>query len=491
MTTKTEILTAIAKLFLSHNEPLLQAYIFKETNKKHGKNLTKKQQKRLRDRINHYLKQLEKYGVIQRINTKSRFVTFQVVDTHFFVDLINLNARPKLPEESQKPQENQPTKELSKKTRNLELLPRYRTYSQEWIISARELIPRAPKFYSDYQKEKLAMHFLTWKEQTEERKLLFKTHTDEIEVKDYRTRFNDKFRAFEIIRKYNYAMKEAREKYDYGVFLTITMPANLPLRIQQMALSFILHRIKALVRKQHKQSFPHICTNEPQANLSAHKHIIIFGIPYLMEKKKLTRYLDKHLREFLRNMGEHYKRTINKRATEDQVNAYNRLGKKFLKKYLRYKKRKGRKAREKGKKEIFEGVINFVTKIELKGSAFSFHNPPTDAVLKSQDSDQKQKTLTVEDYLKKYMIKNAFLAIEEPEENDISKIIKIAWYWLLRIPFFTCSPSLRKKKEKPPPAGWQFLGSYTEDQIEHIIQNFGFGQLEIRSKLPPLAEQSA
>lgn len=486
MTTKTEILTAIARLFLKHNEPLLQAYIFQQINKIHGKNLNKRQQKRLRDRVNHYLKQLEKHEIIQRVNTKSRLVTFKVINTRFLVDLINLNARPKLSEESQKPQENQPTKELSKETRNLELLPRFRTYSQEWIISAHELIPRPPKHFSKYQKEKLAMHFLTWKEQTEERKLLFKTHDEQIEIKDYRTRFNDKFRAFEIIKKYDYAMKEAREKYGYGVFLTITMPANLPLRIQQLALSYIIHRIKALVRKQHKQSFPHICTNEPQANLSAHKHIIIFGISYLMEKKALTRYLDKHLRGFLRNMGEHYKRTINKRATEDQVIAYNKLGKKFLKKYMKYKERKTRKAKRTGKNHGYEGIINFITKIELKGSSFSFHNPPPDVEKYKIKQENQQFNITVEDYLKKYMIKNVFDIIEDPEEDDINKIIKIAWYWLLRIPFFTCSPSLRPKREKPPPAGWQFLGSYTEDQITHIMENYSFGLLENSAKITPL-----
>ncbi|GEM_PF-1973511 len=486
MTTKTEILTAIARLFLKHNEPLMQAYIFQQINKIHGKNLNKRQQKRLRDRVNHYLKWLEKNKIIQRVNTKSRFVAFKTQDTRFFIDLININARPKPPAEPPNPQKNQPTKELSNETRNYELLPRFKTYSQEWIISARELIPRPPKHFTDYQKEKLAMHFLTWKEQTEERKLLFKTHDDQIELKDYKTRFNNKFRAFNIIKTYDHAMKEGREKYGYGVFITITMQPNLPLRIQQMALSFILHRIKALVRKQQGETLPHICTNEPQANLSAHKHVVIFGTKWLMPKRQLTKYLDKHLKEFLRNMGEHYKRTINKRATEDQVSAYNKLGKKFLKKYLKYKERKNRKLRAKGKKEQFEGVINFITKIELKGSSFSFHNPPPDVIKFSEKSENKQFNITVEDYLKKYMIKNVFDIIEDPEEDDINKIIKIAWYWLLRIPFFTCSPSLRPQKEKPPPAGWTFIGSFTEDQIHHIMENYSFGQLETPVKVIPI-----
>ncbi|RLG63819.1 hypothetical protein DRO21_05235 [archaeon] len=48
------------------------------------------------------------------------------------------------------------------------------------------------------------------------------------------------------------------------------------------------------------------------------------------------------------------------------------------------------------------------------------------------------------------------------EENGIDEDLSLAWYWLLRVPFYTLSPKLRKPKKKSPPSGLLFLGAYTE-----------------------------
>jgi hypothetical protein len=39
----------------------------------------------------------------------------------------------------------------------------------------------------------------------------------------------------------------------------------------------------------------------------------------------------------------------------------------------------------------------------------------------------------------------------------------LVWYWLNRRPFFYASPKIRPSKEKKPPRGWIFIGSFSED----------------------------
>lgn len=73
---------------------------------------------------------------------------------------------------------------------------------------------------------------------------------------------------------------------------------------------------------------------------------------------------------------------------------------------------------------------------------------------------------SVSDYIKKYLIKNLESALEGAEgEKDFT----LAWYWLLRVPFYTLSPKLRRPQEKPPPSGLIFLGAYTEWDLLHLF----------------------
>ncbi|RLE41940.1 hypothetical protein DRJ19_05010 [Candidatus Woesearchaeota archaeon] len=51
--------------------------------------------------------------------------------------------------------------------------------------------------------------------------------------------------------------------------------------------------------------------------------------------------------------------------------------------------------------------------------------------------------------------------------------VKLAWYWLLRIPFYTVSPSLRVRRKKPPPVGLKFIGSYHASWLEYGMASLG------------------
>ena len=73
----------------------------------------------------------------------------------------------------------------------------------------------------------------------------------------------------------------------------------------------------------------------------------------------------------------------------------------------------------------------------------------------------------VPDYLKKYLVKN-LKALKSGFPDDVEEGVKLAWYWLLRIPFFTISPSLRVPREKSPPLGLRFIGSYHASWREQL-----------------------
>jgi hypothetical protein len=85
-----------------------------------------------------------------------------------------------------------------------------------------------------------------------------------------------------------------------------------------------------------------------------------------MDKREFTGWLDDHLINFLKNMGHHIQKTVNNRLTEDQVKALNKLGKKFLKRYLKYKR----------KHPKYQGPVNYLCKL-VKREPLGMGKPTT------------------------------------------------------------------------------------------------------------------
>lgn len=471
MNENVRLLNTIKDIILNNPTLCYQAFIFNQVKRFLKFKGDKKAEKRLRDRVNYYLQKLEKHEAISRIDTKSRAVAYKLIDPAKLIDLINSNARPKHP---RKPfnfsVETEEDREKLKHSKVL-LIPRFARFSEEWYQAAKRIFTKEVIKITDEDVETLKLCFWAWKDEAQQKLLLFRTPDGEIEVKDYVTRFTHESKAKEILAKYNYAFNKAKQQYDHGVFLTITLPPIFPLRIQQIALSFIAHRIKAYLRRKYGFNPPHILANEPQKNLSAHKHIIIFGIDFIMHKNQLTLYLEKQLTNLLSKLGEHYKRTIHKKADELTVQALNQLGKKWLKKYNKWKNKIQEKAKQEGKKTTYTGPINFITRIYIQGRTFSFENLPPDAEKYLNDMKVDGAGITVEDYIRKYMVKNVIEASQRTEDNEEEVSELLAWYWLTRSQFFTCSPILRPKQQKPPPAGWEFIGAFHQETVIQILES--------------------
>jgi uncharacterized Fe-S cluster-containing MiaB family protein len=100
-------------------------------------------------------------------------------------------------------------------------------------------------------------------------------------------------------------------------------------------------------------------------------------------------------------------------------------------------------------------------------------NPPPDYsrwLSSRQDKEGKQIATdggkaTVEDYIRKYTIKNVFEAKEIAESGELDKIknLKLGFYFLTRSRFYTVSPALRDKKPSDPASSkWQFIGTFNK-----------------------------
>ncbi|MEM4644960.1 MAG: hypothetical protein QW421_02265, partial [Archaeoglobaceae archaeon] len=129
--------------------------------------------------------------------------------------------------------------------------------------------------------ERVVENFELYINDIAEKVLLF-LDEEEIQILEYKSRFTSKSRAIEIVKTLDQAFEIAK-KYESGIFLTITLPPVFPFKIQKWLLSFLLHRIKALIRKREKKNLPHIKAIEPQSSFSIHYHAIIFGTDFIMQ----------------------------------------------------------------------------------------------------------------------------------------------------------------------------------------------------------------
>lgn len=450
MQTPPDLLTLSANIIrlVSQTQPTLNTFLFKTLAKKYG--AEGKERKKLSDKIRYCLKKLEKLGIITINRISARISEIWLSNQREALDLITLAGARNQPE---KPlQHEQPAEKHDFWQVSAEALSPYRLRASSIFHNIANKTWLKSRLNEDDIYE-VVDAFEEWQEMLFMKVLLFEKPNGELELKNPKTRFTDPAEALKNLKTLENAFKLFIQQYDKAVFLTITLPPVFPIKISFYILSFLLHRIKAILRKQYNETLPHIKVIEPQKTYNPHIHVIIAGTDFIIEKRQLTKYLDKHLQNFLTNLGEYYKRTINKRAKTEQVNALNKLGKRLLRKYRRYKK----------KKKKYEGPVNWLTKINIQQEQAFFENEPP----KRRFYDGGQSS--VWDYIKFYITQAVAYAYEQSSEENNSSTSKkrkkanpefLAFYWLFRTPFFTISPKLRVVYDKPPPAGWRFLGSY-------------------------------
>jgi len=445
-----EVISYLLYLF-SQEKQVLNTYLTKQLTEKF--NLSRYQVYRL-------LQKLRKSGIveIQPVSKKLSIITLSNPDK--LIDLIMSEPARNHETNNTTTEEEPDRKELLRHARQL-LKPRWRRQNSNHKKATEQFMLKST--LTEEEREEVTAFFELWLMDIEDRILWFKDVNGEDRFMQYTTRFNSKAKALEIINKAEATFRNATSQYQTGIFLTVTLPPIFPQRLALWILTYLIHRIKALIRRRSKESKPHFRVNEPQNSWNPHTHIIIFGTDFLMPKHELTRYLEKHLINFLQNLGRHYKRTINKNATEMDILALNELGQIYIKKYNKYKKQKPK----------YEGVINWITRVRVDDNTLVFENPPPDAnkLKASKRTATDGGMVTVFDYIKYYMI-SAVLEAKEIEENGISKVknLSLVWYWFNRQPFFFASPKIRPPKHRKPPSGWIFIGSFNASIDSWILE---------------------
>jgi DNA-binding Lrp family transcriptional regulator len=447
-------------------------YLFSEQPIIVNTSLTKKLSEKFnlsRYQVYRLVKRLEKEGVIETYRVSRKLYSITLTNPSKVVDLIKCEPA-RNPETSNTEREGEPnTKELLRHAREL-LKPRWRRQNSNHKEATDKYMLKTT--LTEEEREEVASLFELWLMDVQDKVLWFRKPDGTDEFLPYVTRFTDKSKALEILRKAENCFQNALSMHNLGIFLTITLPPIFPQRLALWILTFLTHRIKAKILRAYKESKPHIRVNEPQASWNPHTHIIIFGIDFLMNKNELTQYLEKHLNNFLNNLGRHYKKTINKKATDYDIMALNLLGSIYAKKYAKYKKQHKK----------YVGPINWITRIQMKDGILVFENPPPDrgnehgAVKTMKDGGDQ----SVFDYLKYYMV-SAVMEAKEIQENGVSKVknMSLPWYWFNRMPFFYASKILRSSQKKRIPAGWEFIGAFRLKESNWLAELMERSSIEV------------
>jgi len=206
---------------------------------------------------------------------------------------------------------------------------------------------------------------------------------------------------------------------------------------------------------------------EYHEDYALHLHIIIFGIPYIINwsrkiGKKKEDALTYYSRKFNIEIPPGASNTevskfiitalIDKVLTDLLYKVDSLLGTDYLVRYLQYKKENN-----------LQGPINDIRRVRDRRW---LDEPPPDAVLPS-------KLLSPQKYVVKYLTKIMKTVMSGNYDLKPEHEAKTSGYWLFGKRFYTYSPSLSPPKDEPeieePSLDWEFVGIFEEEIADGII----------------------
>ena len=284
-------------------------------------------------------------------------------------------------------------------------------------------------------------------------------------IMNVRTRFNDKKKAFMNLIKSSKALDNAFKKYKNAIMITLTIPHIFPLvypikqngkiigfiPLQDSILTQLKANMMAWLRKMWKKEDIKVFTAyEYHTDYTLHLHILIFGIPYLIDwNRKYGRKKEDALTYYVRRynipLPSDAKKTLIAKyvftALLDMwlqkilVRFGSALHMNLLQAYLDYKK-----------KEKIQGPINELHRIKngkWKGK------PPKDAIEEYSSGAAYRKVLSPKQYVLKYVTKMAYAIAQgvDVEEKDQAKVFGYSAnaLTLILLPYFQ-----RRRKLKSP-----------------------------------------
>jgi len=317
--------------------------------------------------------------------------------------------------------------------------------------------------------------------------LVFENDDEEFMVSNVRTRFNDEKKALLNYLKSKKALKIAFKKYKNAIMITLTTPHIFPLvypikqngkiigfiPLQDSILTQLKANMLAWIRKMWKGEDIKVFTAyEYHTDYALHLHIIIFGIPYLIDwSRKYGRKKEDALTYYSRK----YNIPLPSDAKKSELSKYiftalldmwlqkilvrfsSVLHVNLLQAYLEYKE-----------KERIQGPINELHRIKngkWKGK------PPKDSVIEYSSGAAYRKVLSPDQYVTKYVLK-IYGMISGGGGIGEEDQAKVYGYWLFGKRFNSYSPSLLRNKEKEVKIPyWHFVGVFNRLDLPDYVRD--------------------
>ncbi|MFP3234324.1 MAG: hypothetical protein RXR08_11835 [Sulfolobaceae archaeon] len=324
--------------------------------------------------------------------------------------------------------------------------------------------------------------------------MAFMNDDEEFMIMNVRTRFNDKKKAFMNLIKSSTALDNAFKKYKNAIMITLTIPHIFPLvypikqngkiigfiPLQDSILTQLKANMMVLIRKMwKKEDIKVFMAYEYHTDYTLHLHILIFGIPYLIDWK-YGRKKEDALTYYVRRYNIPLPSDLKTKMKEGKLESKNKtliskyvftalldtwlqkilvrfssaLRINILQAYLDYKK-----------KERIQEPINEIHNIKngkWKGK------PPKDSVIEYSSGACYRKVLSPKQYVLKYVTKMAYAIAQggNVEEKDQAKVFG---YWLFGKRFNSYSPSLPPKEKEVKIRYWHFVGVFNQLDIPDYV----------------------
>jgi hypothetical protein len=313
--------------------------------------------------------------------------------------------------------------------------------------------------------------------------LLFKNETGKYVTSPHPSRFVNKSTIYRSYRKANQILDIGFSRHKDAVFVTLTLPRVFDLvykldryfvLVQDSLLMQLKRRLIRFIRHHWRGLKVEVYTAlEYHEDYALHLHIIIFGIPYIID---WSRKIGKKKEDALTYYSRKFNVNIPPGATKTEVSKYvftalidkvltdllykvdSLLGTDYFARYLQYKKENN-----------LQGPINDVRRIRDRKW---LDEPPPDAVLPS-------KLLSPQKYVVKYLTKIMRSVLSGNFDFKPEHEAKTSGYWLFAKRFYTYSPSLSPPKVEPEieepgeEEQWEFVGIFDEIVAQEIISAHG------------------
>jgi hypothetical protein len=316
--------------------------------------------------------------------------------------------------------------------------------------------------------------------------LVFRDDLEQYLLMDVRTRFTDYHLVERVYKKARKALENGFSKHEDAIMITLTIPHIFPLVIplerkgkiigfiplQDSIISELKNYLSDWLRQMWKdRKIKTFVAYEYHRDYVLHLHIIIFGIPYLIDwSRKFGRKKEDALTYYSRKYGIELPPEAEK--TEISKHIFTALLDKWL---IRILTRFGSIL----KINLREAYINYKKKYNLQGPINEIHRikdgqwvstPPKDAVREYSSGAAYREVLAPDRYVTKYVLK-IYSMLKDGGGIDEENQAKIYGYWLFGKRFNSYSRSLSPWKKFPKLTKLHFVGVFNKlDLPDYILE---------------------